>query len=82
MSSDADWCLGTYLYKNIIFFCKFDCIFTFNQQLDKAYENATAEIKKLIDEQQKQDSDTVKKQEAVSEIESKLKTLDCDIKTA
>lgn len=53
-----------------------------NQQLDKAYENATAEIKKLIEEQQKQDSDTVKKQEAVSEIESKLKTLDCDIKTA
>lgn len=54
---------------------------TFNQQLDKAYENATAEIKKLIEEQQKQDSDAVKKQETVSEIESKLKTLDRDIKT-
>jgi len=25
VSSDADWCLGTYLYKNIIICCKFDC---------------------------------------------------------
>lgn len=53
---------------------------TFNQQLDKAYEASTAQIKELLETHQKQDNEAVKKQEEIASIESRLARLDQEIK--
>ena len=55
---------------------------TFNQQFDKVYENSTVQIRERLEKYQNQDSEIVKKQKEIAEIESRLQQLEQEIKGA